>query len=145
DAGEQAAKLLLLLLGAHARDRRGRKARAADGERDAGAAVRELLRAHDGEPRLALRLVRIALLVDAGQLLATVDDRGLREAEALRGLHQVPRHRLFLVVLDRDRPDRLLRERAEHLAHALEHRFVVEEVHQATALPASTRPSRSSP
>ena len=36
-AGEQFAELLLLLLGPHARDRRGGEARAADRETDAGA------------------------------------------------------------------------------------------------------------
>src|SRR5262249_52101187 len=119
-AGEQLAELLLLFFGAHACNRRRGEAGAADREHDAGTAVRELFAADHADACLALRLLRIALFVEAGQLLATIDDRGLREAEPLGLFHQVPWHRLFLIVLDRDRPHHLLGERAQHLTDALQ-------------------------
>ena len=84
------------------------------------------------EPRLALRLLRIGILVDAGQLLAAVEHRGLRQAERLRGLHQVPRHRLFVVVLDRDRRASAASRTRRASGARREQRVVVEEVHGVT-------------
>jgi hypothetical protein len=127
---ESRAELVLLLVVAHPGDRRRGEVGAAERERDAGAAPGELLGCDHAEPGLSLGLARIGVLLDAGQALAAVEHGGLRHADALRRLHQIPGHRLVLVVLDRDRPHHLLGERAEHLANALEHGVVVEDVHR---------------
>ena len=103
-------------------------------------------RARDREPRLALRLLRIGIFVDAGQLLAARRPSTVWVMPNVAACF-ISAHGIDSLRRARSRSARIacFANAFEHLANAGEQRVVVKDVHGYAPFCASTRPSRSSP